>query len=417
MVSPTLPGGGAPLVVSPPPSPAASLSHEELQRLVDRSANFHVFAAPALETSALAGDGGQTAGFRSSHPLRRLDIDLSAISSAGVKASNLVGDPCGRLDMELWFIPWDAMARPDSHPATIALDPTSSQRFVMQDVSLTLDGGDGFRGFGAGRTFPVFSGGLAALVVAGVGNVLEGRGRLAGYEGNFTLSGALSPERGFSGHVMIRFVDHDGGLLIEEEIPLAAAAPLADTGATYITYMGQKPYGDPELENRFSFAGDGGVRGLNIPVPLHPVSVAFDPFSFRARRFALGEIVGREIGFGKGSIPGASQRGTPFDPFLFEGVSRYSFRDSSGREVGSLTANVVEGRRFDVVFPEAPAVPALRFGFFGPIVAGSGCFEGVQGILYGASGSVFNLPPGDHVISNWYVARLLDPDGRFRAGR
>ena len=64
---------------------------------------------------------------------------------------------------------------------------------------------------------------------------------------------------------------------------------------------------------------------------------------------------------------------------------------------------------------EAPGVQALRFGFFGPIVFGSGCFQGVEGIFYGASGSVFDLPPGGHVVTHLYAARLNDPEGKFRA--
>jgi hypothetical protein len=56
----------------------------------------------------------------------------------------------------------------------------------------------------------------------------------------------------------------------------------------------------------------------------------------------------------------------------------------------------------------------LRFGYFGPIIQGFGCFKGTQGFLYGAAGSVLAPPPADHVISNMYVARISDPEGRFR---
>jgi hypothetical protein len=263
----------------------------------------------------------------------------------------------------------------------------------------------------------VAPGGPPATVAAAVGNILEGHGRFRGREGNFTLCGSFSPVEGFTGHVMIRILDSGGELVTGERIPSAGGGPSPDREATYITFIGRKPAGAPNLENGFSFAADGSVRGLNIPVQLRRAVVSFDPREFRASRLSVGGIVGREIGFGKGSVAGAGPRGTPLDPFLFEGVSLYSFYDDAGRTVGAFTANVLEGRRFDVELPGAPGEQALRFGFFGPIVAGYGCFEGVQGFLYGASGSVFNLPPGDHVISNWYVARLLDPDGRFRAGQ
>jgi hypothetical protein len=63
----------------------------------------------------------------------------------------------------------------------------------------------------------------------------------------------------------------------------------------------------------------------------------------------------------------------------------------------------------------APQAPALRFGFFGPIVQGFGCFHGVHGIFYGVTGSVFNPPPGQHVITHFYFARVSDPEGKLRA--
>jgi hypothetical protein len=101
-------------------------------------------------------------------------------------------------------------------------------------------------------------------------------------------------------------------------------------------------------------------------------------------------------------------------PFPFEGVARYSLYNGEGRTVGAITTNVLEGRRFDMKLVDAPEEPALRFGFFGPIVFGSGCFGGVEGIFYGASGSVLRLPPPScgHAL---YVARISDPSGKFRA--
>jgi hypothetical protein len=36
-------------------------------------------------------------------------------------------------------------------------------------------------------------------------------------------------------------------------------------------------------------------------------------------------------------------------------------------------------------------------------------------MFYGSSGSILKPPPAEHVITHFYVARLHDPDGRFRA--
>jgi hypothetical protein len=287
----------------------------------------------------------------------------------------------------------------------------------MNEATFTFSrGSDGFRSFGTGRTFPMTSDGNPKLVAAAIGVFMEGFGKFSGLEGNFTLCGDLTEEQGFTGHIMIRAVDQDGVLSANSDVPAPAAGADADPAATYLTWVGRKGE-EPDQENTFSMGQDGQVRGLNIPVHSKRVSVSFvdDASGLRVQPINVTDIVGREIGFGRGSVPGASPSGSALNPFLFEGVSLYSFYDAGGNTVGTLTANVIEGRRFDVQLKQAPQEPALRFGFFGPVIFGSGCFKGAQGMLYGASGSVFKLPPEAHVISNWYVLRLLDPHGRFRA--
>jgi hypothetical protein len=107
--------------------------------------------------------------------------------------------------------------------------------------------------------------------------------------------------------------------------------------------------------------------------------------------------------------------GTPASPFLFEGVAQYTFFDSSGRPAGTILTNVIEGRRFDMPLPGVPGDVAWRFGFFGPIIYGAGCFDGVQGMFYGSSASVFFSPPEGQVVTHIYMARINDPEGQFRA--
>ena len=128
-------------------------------------------------------------------------------------------------------------------------------------------------------------------------------------------------------------------------------------------------------------------------------------------------MIGLEVGFGRESAPRSPLTGNAISPFQFEGVSKYTFHDRNGSTVGTLTANVLEGRSMMVNLEGAPGQPALRFGFFGPLITGTGCFAGARGMLCGASGSVFNPPPLDHVISNWYLLRLYDPEGKFRQER
>jgi hypothetical protein len=388
-------------------------SHDRIQKLVDQAANFNLYVIPDGQTSG----GGRSTGIRASHLLRRFDIDTRPPDSSGIRAVNTIGENLGRLDVHWRFMPESFSALPGKQPPPTRLDPSKSQRFTMLNTEVHIGDGTGFRSFGAGRTFPFFTGGAPKLVACAIGNVTEGFGQFRGNEGNFTMCGEISAERGFDGHIMIRLLDSQNKLRTAGSLPPIQRTTDPVPGVTYLTYIGQKGK-SADQENSFSLDPAGQVRGLNIPVDIRRVVTGCtlnDGSGFRALDLAPGEVIAREIGFGKGSIPNAPPTGTALNPFQFEGVSEYLFKESGGQVVGSLVVNVLEGRRFDVRLPAAPQEPALRFGFFGHIVVGKGIFAGVQGMLYGASGSVFHMPPDDHVISNWYVGRIFDPDGRYRA--
>jgi hypothetical protein len=396
----------------------------DLQHLVDQVAGFHVFVTPDVRTgsAALRGEGGATIGLRASASLRRFEAGLEEMPSArhGVRAINVVGEPGGRVELRWLAIPYGFLARPDREPPATPLDPSRSQRLALQETTFFFgDGRDGFRSFGAGRTFPYEAGGKVRLWVAAIGNLTGGFGRLRDCEGNFTACGELDPERGFVGHMVVRLLDPGGTLRTARDLPLCQPSSDPDPESTYLVFGAQKGEG-ADQENRFSLTPEGEVRGLNIPTRLKTLDLAFEAPAgdgFRGRDFRLGPTIGREVGFGRGSDPAASPAGTALQPFFFEGVARYAFHDEAGFEVGALITNILEGRRFDVRLAGAPGETAWRFGFFGPVVASSGCFQGVQGMFYGASGSILHPPPGKHYITHFYVARLHDPEGRFRSRR
>lgn len=398
---------------------SAPLSQEQLEELVDQAANFNLFAAPGRGgRGAIRGQrNGAVIGVETGQPVHRFDIELQTPSEAsGVQATNLIGPPVGDLKMRLTFIPHDYSAVLNMDVPAEPLNRSVSQRFAIQDFTLSFAGGQiGLRAFGTGRTFPIAVKGVPKLIIAGIANLTDGFGQFSRREGNLTLCGELTPDYSYLGHVMVRILDADGRLRSPDRFPLSSPEAPPDASATFLTWIGHKGKGGDQ-ENTFSVGPDGQVRGLNIPVESRRVNVSFELSNgFRASKLKIGAVVGREIGFGKGSQPGNDPTGTGLRPFQFEGVSKYSFYSADGSTVGTIVANVLEGRRFDVRLPAAPYEPALRFGFFGPIFLGTGCFEGVDGMLYGASGSVFNLPPGQHAISNWYVARINDPDAKFRA--
>ena len=396
------------------PSSGAAPTPEMIQRLIDQAAGFNLYVVPAVAGAGAPANG--VSSFALTQSVHRFDVTLQRPTSRTVQAGNVFGEEVGRVDIRWVMIPDKFVARPDREPQAIRLDPSISQRFAMQETTFSFgDGRDGFRSFGTGRTFPMMVGNESRIVVGGIANVTEGFGRFAGHEGNFTICGDLTPG-GFKGDVLVRIQDNNNTLRTSGDLPPIQPQSDPDPQTTYLLWAAQKGKG-PDQENSASFGPDGQLRGLNIPTQLKLVKMDFatPQGNFQARSFQVGEVVGREIGFGRGSIPGASPSGTPLNPFLFEGVARYSFFDHSGRTVGAITTNVLEGRRFDMRLPAAPTAPGLRFGFFGPILYGQGCFEGVEGMFYGSTGSVFNPPPGDHIITHFYMARLNDPHGKFRA--
>jgi len=383
-----------------------------LQHSIDQVVGFNLYARSAASSKTESGRRGLVLNAT----LNRFDILLQSPSKGGVQASNTVGETVGRLNLCWFMIPNDFVARPDHDPPVHRLDATISQRFVIQEAIFTFgEGRDGFRGFATGRTFPAMIGNQPRVVAAAIGNVIEGFGKFQGHDGNFTICGDLQPDA-FEGHILVRIIDSAGNLRTQAELPAVQAQANPAPQTTFLQWGAQKGEG-ADQENRFSIGPDGQPRGLNIPTQLKLLHLDFaSNGEFQGRDFVMGDAIGSEVGFGKGSVPGASLAGTSLSPFLFDGVAKYSFRDNTGKTIGSVTTNVLEGRRFDMKLPGASSPPALRFGFFGPIVCGTGCFQGVEGIFYGATGSVLMPPPGIHVITHFYAARIHDPQGKFRTG-
>ena len=394
-------------------SPGPGLPARAIQKLVDQSAGFNLFVVPNQSTGS--GNNGAT-GFSTTGQLHRFDVLLQQPSTGKVQATNTYGEIVGDLNMQWSMIADDFLACPDRQPPATKLNPAVSQRFAMQEMTFRFGSGeDGFKSFGTGRTFPMMVGNQPRIVVGAIGNVTESFGKFRGHGGNYTLCGDLTPN-GFQGNVLVRFQDSQHDLRTQDNLPSIQPQAEPDSGTTYLLWAAQKGEEQPGVQNHFSFGPDEQVRGMDITTQLKILQFDFaEPRSFAIKDFAVGQdIIGLEIGFGRGSVPGASPTGTALSPFLFEGVAQYSFFDPRGKTVGALLTNVIEGRRFDMALPGAPGAPATRFGFFGPIVYGTGCFAGAEGMFYGSSGSVFYPPPGDHIVTHFYMARLNDPNGKFR---
>ena len=400
----------APQVAGAAPSSNAASTFAQLEYLVDQAAVFNTFI--------LANQNSPTDifGLTTNHPLHRFSA-AEEIAGQCLKASNAIGEAAGTIQQRLVLVPDDYVAAPRRNPPQIALNPDISQRFVMQEMRVSFgDGRDGFIGFGTGRTFPPMHvyGRHHRLAVSGVGDILQGFGKFNGHSGNFVLSGDLVPGRGFEGNLLIRVVDPYGKLRTTNRLP--PVLPVAATPDTTYLMLRSRKRG-PEQRSTFSYSANGQIRGINVPLELKQLTTGFGVLGTDGlvSEISTGAVIGKEVGFTatNPANPG-SGNGSSEAPFSFQGVSRYTFFDRSERPVGSFTVNFLEGRTFLMKLAEDPSQRALRFAFYGPIIFGTGCFKGVRGMFYGASGSVFEPPPGPHVIIHTYMARLDDPDGRFR---
>jgi haloalkane dehalogenase len=273
----------------------------------------------------------------------------------------------------------------------------------MYDAAFAFNEQDGFRCFGTGRTFPVMSRGRIHLLVAAVGTVLDGSGWYRGLEGTIVFNGALTPGRGFAGHITGRFPDptgrgHTGGAHLS-----AQSRNNPESRGTYLVLRGEKK--DRSQKSWYRFARDGSLRGLETTAQLR--SVLPDSPDRGRGDAASGLRAGRVVGKLDATIffDITAPAGTPAAPTPFTTEELYTFFDASGRTIGTIRADVVEGWSFGLRLPAAPGQPALRFGGFGPIRGGTGVYEGIQGML--AINSAIGIAP--HALSLMHVLRITRP--------
>jgi hypothetical protein len=408
----------------PAPPPAASLPDinaetypfETVQRVVDQAAWFNLFSLPRTGGSdvgvPLPGRPGNGIGFWIDEVLHRFEVALPSPSrESGVRVVQSVGEAVASFRSRWMIVPPDFRALPDREPPPVAFDPSLSQRFAMCDAVCSFgDGGDGFRGFGTGVTWPSTSSGGPRVLAAAIGTLLEGFGRFRGREGTYTYCGTLSPEGGFRGQLLCRVIDPAGELQAREVPPLREVLPDPDPGATYLLVRGQKRGRSDKTAYRF---GAGGLDGFDVQQDLHRFDLGCAvQGGVRAAR-NVGPVVGRMTSSVTLNLLNPGAPGTALSPIPFSAFNTYTFQDAEGRAVGGFAADGSEGRTFNVRFPSLPGQQALRFAGFGPILDGTGVFQGLPGLL--TDNSLTSVSP--HVLSTLYVVRFEDPEGRLRAPR
>jgi hypothetical protein len=258
-------------------------------------------------------------------------------------------------------------------------------------------GANGFRAYGTGSTMP--GSGLAFVL-----DILEGYGELAGLSGTVVASGALAPDGALELGLMARIMDPGGDL--PGEAPLAPLPPWSgpEPKVTWLTFLGEV---DPTHPVTLRISLTEGLLGSNVFELLRAAELDFSTgpagrLRSRAVRYELAGTVGARLDFDPLSL----QPITPIQTHC--GI--FTFHDRAGRSLGTLASDMIEGRSFRTRLQDM-LLPVFRFGGFGPIQGGTGEFAGARGIM--SMNSVISVQP--RTLSNLYILRLDDPDGRYRA--
>jgi hypothetical protein len=408
-------GSDPPSSAKVPDINAETYPFEVVQRLLDQAAYFNLYSVPDMSRGdaviTAAGHGSRVTGFHVREMLCRFRVELDRPRvGRPVSAANWLGEAIGVFEHRWMLIPDDFHARPDRIPPSTTFDSSRPQRFVMLDARCRFGSDDGFRGFGTGIIHPVTHGGRRELVAIAVGTVVEGFGRFHGHEGTYTYCGAISPDSGFRGNLMLRVMDARGDLRRGTGLRgRDTAESVLETGETYVVFRGEK--GGRGDRTEYRHGPNGRIIGLSVAQRLRilDIDVGLDPAVTSQTEF--GPVIGRmtaEITFDllNPGGPGTSEAPAPFQSF-----NHYTFTDEAGEPLGELMADGNEGRTFMMEFDDAPGQRALRFGGFGPIVEGSGPLASITGVM--TDNSVVGLAP--HALATSYVLRLDDPDRRFRA--
>jgi hypothetical protein len=414
-------GAGAAAIASPPSLPdvnAQTYPFEYVQYLLDQTADFNIFAVPDpqhAEAATLTPDDpsdyfGLNGGYGMSLRCRLHHFDslISPDADTGLLVTEAVGESSGTFSCRCFFSPDNFTWSPGRLPPPVIYDPWRSQRFVMLSPEFSFGGGDSFQGYGIGRTFPATVNGRPEVLVGGVGNIMDGFGKLSGLNGTFVLTGTLTSPLGFVGNITCRVVDPYGYINGDREVSSLTAIQDPDPASTFALLRGQKQ--DKSVKTTYGPSPGGGLVSLITPSQMRAIQCSFSSRGgggvHTERR--VGQVVGSmdaEVFFDLLAPPGTAQAPVPFTT-----REHYRFIDREGQIAGTITAAVVEGISFDLKFPGAPGQAGVRFAGFGPITGGTGPFEGIQGML--TVNSLIGIAP--HALSLVHVLHILDPDGKFR---
>ena len=288
-------------------------------------------------------------------------------------------------------------------PPTLLL-PFLSQRFYMYEGEFDfLDPeGSGFRAHAAGRFFPATSAGAVYLRIGSIVEILKYLGRLRGLVGNLVVNGYTTPPQIFANNFIIRFVDPEGRLTAGDPIePITHPTANPEPSASFIPLMSEL---HPDYPVVIEPSRDGRKKRVYLVELLRAVDNSFDVYPTLRTRTVAGPVVGEH------------RTTLVFDPDdpnevipLYSTDSVFRFFARGGQPVGSVRANLFEGRAFRTSLPQLRK-PFFRVTGFGPFIEGTGQFKDAVGMV-SVNGALSLTPPA---VSSMYMLRMADPLGRFR---
>ncbi|HEV2987775.1 MAG TPA: hypothetical protein VG759_04995 [Candidatus Angelobacter sp.] len=340
--------------------------------------------------------------------LHRFEINVCR-TAMGIRATNLVGEPAADVHIQWTPIPDFYAPAPNVQPPPWLLNPFMSQRFCMLGGQLTFTDADhsGVHAFGTGHTYPATEGGEGVLRIGAAIDVLQGLGKFKGLQGAFCINGYIQPPQNLGLNLMIRMMDPDGVLHAAARPPIAPIRPIPDpdSNAVFMMFLGEV---DPSAGVELIPSPDGqGFIGSRVNELLRLVRFSFDTNTSAGLRSITeeGPIVGKVSAIlyfnfldPANVIPIQTTNGV------------FTFFDEKGNTIGSVLSNMVEGRAMRTQVTGFP-MPLFRFAGFGPILGGTGQFSGADGMM--SMNSAVSVFP--RTLSNLYVFRFYDPQGRLRA--
>ena len=413
------PPAAAPPVFSPGASPAGETG--QVARLLKAAAYFPIFNVhnPAIpnDTVPLLPFATQTLGqalvtaVNVNEELRRFEV-VTQVGPGGLTACNRIGaNGVANVSIRWTPIPEGYAPSPGVSPPPTLLNPFASQRFTTLNGQLSFQDRkvSGVQAFGSGRTFPI-PGRAGSLNIAAVIDVLEGFGALYGLPdqtlpgATMVINGFITPPNDLALNLLVRVMDPNGQLAAQGPIPPLARPEKTPAGSGVFMFFLGEP--DPRRPMRLLYGPGGAPIGAQVIESLRLVGIDFDVDTAASLRSRT--LEGPVVGTASAILYCSFQDQLTVVPAQTTG-SVFSFHDLQGRSLGSVSANMIEGRAFRTFLPGAP-YPVFRMGGFGPLQRGTGAFAGISGMM-SVNGVVSAFPP---TLSNLYVLRLDDPDGRFQ---